>query len=301
MLTQLTHEKLFLRELEHELELIALALKNLPSEEFTTERLRCAEELLKTEAAFLKSLKEKKTADAVVKSNCLFSLLGEGFKLFVKEAERLKKAKRELTVLLKEGEYERAAAVLSEYGRSLYALLTLLSLSEASQLELKLRRDPLTGLLSRKVLKPVFNRLAELTRVTDLPFTVALLDIDDFKKINDELGHPAGDCVLRKLARVVKSSVRKSDYAFRYGGEEFLLLLPSAGEKEARRVLERLRRRVEETTFLCGGKELKVTLSVGAVSTREPAGKLCRLVKEADRRLYAAKRGGKNRVEVGSI
>jgi len=267
---------------------------------FLSENLHCLEELLRDVRHFLRSLLLGKPESLPFRGECLLKSfgeeLGESALKVSSYAERLKLLEGKIRELYLSGEYEEAYCFYLEYARSLYALIALVSFSEIRFLDDQLKRDPLTGVLSRKVLKHIFRSVAELSQIAEVPFTVALLDVDDFKKVNDRLGHLAGDCLLRKLARLIKKHLRKGDYLFRYGGEEFLLLLPSASAREAFPVLERIRRAVEKTRFRCGG-EVSVTVSVGAVSAKHDGVKShCEYLKEADERLYEAKRAGKNRV-----
>jgi len=198
---------------------------------------------------------------------------------------------------LLERDYINAYLLYVRAVKSFFNLFTLLSTLSLKRAAHEAKTDPLTGLLNRRYLMPVLKDVLELSQYAEKPFTVALLDIDDFKKINDELGHLVGDCVLKELAKLLKSFFRKGDYVFRYGGEEFLVVMPSTGKEEARRLLERLRRRVEEHLFPCTKGGLKLTVSVGACSDayagdREPEYYLAC----ADANLYRAKRAGKNRV-----
>ncbi|GJQ30912.1 MAG: diguanylate cyclase response regulator [Phycisphaerae bacterium] len=128
------------------------------------------------------------------------------------------------------------------------------------------------------------------------PLSVAMIDIDHFKQINDTKGHPVGDAVLTGLAKVLRRESRQSDCVCRYGGEEFVLVMPDTGPTDAANVCERIRAAVESATFV-GTEGLRVTISVGVAG----ASGACPLspgdwLREADRNLYAAKSGGRNRV-----
>jgi diguanylate cyclase (GGDEF)-like protein len=126
-----------------------------------------------------------------------------------------------------------------------------------------------------------------------------MTDLDNFKAVNDEHGHPVGDTVLRRFARLLEGSVRDVDVAARWGGEEFLLILPGTDAEGAARLAERIRARLEETTLLTPeGVLIVATASFGVASAGEDgAASAERLVAAADAALYAAKRAGKNRVE----
>jgi len=157
------------------------------------------------------------------------------------------------------------------------------------------RVDPLTGALNRRGLE---QALEEPT--ADLPegvLSVVMADLDHFKRVNDTYGHAAGDEVLRQLARLLAQVVRQGDAVVRYGGEEFLLLLPGVRQTTAGRVAERARRSVEAHRFVIGEFDLDVTVSFGVAQrhsgeTREHA------IERADAALYRAKTTGRNRVEI---
>jgi two-component system cell cycle response regulator len=128
--------------------------------------------------------------------------------------------------------------------------------------------------------------------------SVAMMDIDHFKTINDEHGHPAGDLVLKETARVLRGGLRAVDSLGRYGGEEFVAILPHTDRAEALRTAERLRKAIEEHTFRVGRKPVKLSVSVG-VASYPSAGvdSPSALIREADKALYRAKEAGRNRVE----
>ncbi len=152
-----------------------------------------------------------------------------------------------------------------------------------------LERDYLTGVLTRRAL---FSHL-ELLNCRKTPYSVIMVDIDNFKKINDTFGHQAGDTVLKELGKLFKENLRRSDFVGRYGGEEFLIVLPETEKKKAVTVAEKLRQTVEETFFSFPGKRLTVSLGVAYCSEADTFEKTIKL---ADERLYKAKKLGKNRV-----
>lgn len=151
--------------------------------------------------------------------------------------------------------------------------------------------DKLTDLNNRQKLDEVLNYEYNQSSRYGSVFSVVLLDIDDFKQVNDTLGHLVGDEVLVKLAGIIKMSIRDSDTAGRWGGEEFMLILPKASENDAWVVAEKLRTVIENTDFEV---ERKVTVSLGVVSTGGET-KLTTLLSKADKALYKAKRNGKNK------
>ena len=130
------------------------------------------------------------------------------------------------------------------------------------------------------------------------PVSVLMADIDHFKAINDENGHLTGDALLRELATVLLDSVRSVDAVGRYGGEEFLVLLPHTAYEEALMLAERIRARVQACAFRVGERTHRMTLSLGVFSCPSPlVSSAADLVREADRALYRAKNAGRNRVK----
>ena len=159
--------------------------------------------------------------------------------------------------------------------------------------------DSLTGLLNRaSILEAVENELARASRALQ-PVSLLMVDLDRFKSINDTYGHLAGDAVLREAARCMKSAIRRYDAIGRYGGEEFLILLPGCQGEAARVQAERIREAVAAGPFTSGADRFPVTCSIGA-SWRERAAApdIDSLVREADLALYRAKDAGRNRVEM---
>jgi len=127
-------------------------------------------------------------------------------------------------------------------------------------------------------------------------FTLLLCDIDNFKKINDTFGHPVGDNVLYGISRTIMNSIRDNDLAFRYGGEEFSVLLPSTDIESGKMVAERIRENVEMTIYDKGNNNIRVTISIGCACCPSDAIKIRDLITLADEALYCAKKTGKNRV-----
>ena len=124
--------------------------------------------------------------------------------------------------------------------------------------------------------------------------TLAYIDLDNFKAVNDTLGHHGGDDVLRRTAAVIRQCIRASDVAARLGGDEFVVLLPETGQEVSGGVLERLRSQLAKAFDEAA---CPVTASVGAVSFAEPPREVDELVRQADAAMYAAKAAGKNRVQ----
>jgi diguanylate cyclase (GGDEF)-like protein len=156
------------------------------------------------------------------------------------------------------------------------------------------RQDPLTGLLNRRALMEALE--GELARALRYggELSLVLLDVDHFKSINDRFGHSAGDEVLRRLGDVLGHSVRCVDAVGRYGGEEFMLVLPQTPLRGAQVFAEALRLRIAQVVFESVPET--VTVSVGIAGLDPNAGSAKALIDAADRALYRAKRSGRNRV-----
>ncbi|HET9207362.1 MAG TPA: diguanylate cyclase [Burkholderiaceae bacterium] len=161
-------------------------------------------------------------------------------------------------------------------------------------------RDALTGLLNRRAMVELLAREHPRIERGQGPLSVALLDIDLFKRINDELGHGAGDEVLRRFASVVKDQLRAADALARWGGEEFLLLMPGTRADDARVVLDRLRGAIAEGGFDAIAPQLTVSFSAGVAEVLEGEAQDA-AIDRADRALYRAKQAGRNRVEVALL
>lgn len=204
---------------------------------------------------------------------------------------------------------------ISDEARELLILRNLRQIQDASQshqeariteermrqLSEQARRDPLTGVYNRLHMEEVLEQ--EFAAAGLHPLTVALLDLDDFKKINDRFGHLVGDQVLRQFAQTVQRTLRSTDLIARYGGEEFLLVLNYSSESSARQVLQRLLEEVSRTPMaIVDGQPVFTTFSAGiATHNGEPENRfnsVHELLQAADDVLYGAKREGRNRVRL---
>jgi diguanylate cyclase (GGDEF)-like protein len=125
---------------------------------------------------------------------------------------------------------------------------------------------------------------------------VLLLDVDHFKSINDRFGHTVGDLCLKEIIKRVRPLLRESDFLARFGGEEFVTLLPETGQTGAKEVAEKLRRCIEKTEFLHRGKAVQITISIGATQVESTDLKPESLFGRVDKALYQAKEAGRNRV-----
>lgn len=161
--------------------------------------------------------------------------------------------------------------------------------------------DPLTGAYNREFLTQRLPAEIDAASANERPLSIALVDVDEFKRINDAHGHLVGDHVLSEIARRLRTAIRGGDVLVRYGGEEFLAVLPRANAGRAWEVGERMRLRVSESVVeVTGGPRIAITLSVGVAELRyTPTMETAhQLTDRADAALYSAKRHGRNRVEV---
>ena len=158
--------------------------------------------------------------------------------------------------------------------------------------------DALTGVHNRRYFEARCQEEVQAARRSKLPLVCLLLDVDHFKRINDTHGHPAGDAVLRYVARLIRAQLRGSDVVARYGGEEFVLLLPATPPPAALETAERIRRVIAAQSMPLELTEpLRITVSIGAAALASGEAPEA-LVQRADQALYAAKQGGRNRVQV---
>ncbi|HCY83523.1 MAG TPA: GGDEF domain-containing protein [Desulfobacteraceae bacterium] len=152
--------------------------------------------------------------------------------------------------------------------------------------------DQLTGLYLKEVFTVILKKEVEESNRGKTPVSLLMIDIDDFKVVNDTHGHQAGDCVLEKLGKTVLKSIRDMDFAARYGGEELAVIMPGTPLKQAHDVARRIRKNVEKMR----AKDIAVTVSIGVAQSGDTVNTVEDLVEKADKRLYEAKERGKNRV-----
>ncbi len=194
------------------------------------------------------------------------------------------------------GDAQRGLQSSSERAQSLESQVVRLE-QELAQASERLLIDHLTRSANRAGLEQAFLREIVPVRDESRLLTVGLLDIDDFKRVNDVLGHHAGDGALQHLARLLQSKVRPCDTVARYGGEEFVLLLPGLGVEEARELLMKVQRELTRDVYLYDAKKVFITFSAGATMVR-PDDSLESSLLRADEAMYQAKNAGKNCVAI---
>lgn len=181
-----------------------------------------------------------------------------------------------------------------------FGFVLMLNSRLAAELQKLALLDPLTGALNRRSLEQEADRLsARCTRTGDT-MAVMMIDVDNFKSINDRYGHPVGDAVLIHLAEVAQKTIRRDDYFARYGGEEFCILLPSTSEKDACILAERLRQTYADMMIKFDGKILHSTISIGVSDSLHIGVEFTLLIAAADQAMYIAKQEGRNRVMLHS-
>ncbi|MGD0501242.1 MAG: GGDEF domain-containing protein [Steroidobacteraceae bacterium] len=224
-----------------------------------------------------------------------------------REVERNTSLKRELESSRQktkvQSEELRWDAVFASLGAAVIALLVYFLLSNRryrAQLVILANQDPLTGLANRRRTAELAVSALESAREAGEPLTIAVIDMDHFKSINDRCGHGAGDHVLREFARAGREALRSTDILGRWGGEEFLLVMPNTPIEVAHASLERLRTRMFSIRVPSAGSGLKVSLSAGLAFYDESTRSLEDLIARADAALYIAKNEGRDLVRIAN-
>lgn len=206
----------------------------------------------------------------------------EFYRIAVAEEERLSSLVLDQNLNLKDA-YEKIRRLNEELEKA------------NTELELIAAFDSLSGLLNRRSLFTRISIEIERSIRLDLPLTGLMMDIDKFKGINDNFGHQCGDMVIREIGARLQAGLRKYDYAGRYGGEEFFIVLSNSTEMQASGIAERFRKDIEELEFECSGERITVTVSVGA-ARYSPGESQESWIERVDRAMYQAKQTGRNRV-----
>lgn len=186
--------------------------------------------------------------------------------------------------------------------RDIYPHLTVLQ-ENLERLSYESEHDALTGLANRRAFKRFLDLEIERTRRGRTALSLAIMDLDDFKRINDEHGHPVGDEVLVRVGRIISAEKRRYDQAARIGGEEFALVVPGAGQVRTRAMVERMLELLSRERFTTPeGATFSVTFSAGIVSYRgNSERRVDELMEKADKALYEAKQQGKSRVKLAPL
>lgn len=177
-----------------------------------------------------------------------------------------------------------------------FGFVLMLNYRLATELQELAAHDSLTGAFNRRSLEKEAERLLARCARTGDTLAVMMLDVDHFKTINDRFGHPVGDEVLLRLAKIAQDSIRTDDYFARYGGEEFCILLPSSKEEDGTGLAERLRQSYAELAMEFDGEILHSTISIGIADSSNTGPGFPALLAAADQALYRAKQEGRNRV-----
>lgn len=196
---------------------------------------------------------------------------------------------RQLIKTIEDGEHSNAP--FDDFETALLAFSASVSRYKGHLLQLRTSYDALTGLPLRRVLDESFDSMND--ELGNAGLYLLLLDVDHFKKINDNYGHLTGDAVLRSLALNLENNIRRAESVYRYGGEEFIILLQAGSDREATEAAERIRRVIAASETVAGDHRVKITFSSGL--TRVNRGEALREVMErADVALYKGKQSGRN-------
>jgi diguanylate cyclase len=247
-------------------------------------------------------------ATFVARLSEITQVTGSFHERLVENAKQIEQAKsiEEIAPVLKEvvGATRSMASRSKQAGDELHAMRVRVESNEQELAKLHkeldrvstlARHDTLTGALNRKGLEDALERELSSVRRKDTPLSISLLDIDNFKKLNDSQGHAAGDKALEHLASVARECMRPQDTLARYGGEEFVVLMPDTALDNGVEAMTRLQRELTKRFFLAGNEKILITFSAGVaqLATGETGSEA---IKRADQAMYLAKRAGKNRV-----
>ena len=206
----------------------------------------------------------------------------EFYRIAVAEEERLSSLVLDQNLNLKDA-YEKIRRLNEELEKA------------NTELELIAAFDSLSGLLNRRSLFTRISIEIERSIRLDVPLTGLMIDIDKFKSVNDNYGHQCGDMVIREIGARLLAGLRKYDYAGRYGGEEFFVVLSNSNEQQAFGIAERFRKDMEELRYQCGGESIGVTVSIGVARYAQGESQES-WIERVDRAMYQAKQSGRNRI-----
>ncbi|NAZ06993.1 MAG: diguanylate cyclase [Thermocrinis sp.] len=162
--------------------------------------------------------------------------------------------------------------------------------SKLEKVEVEANLDPLTDLFNRRSLERALEEFFNLCKQSKMSFSLVLIDLDDFKYVNDNYGHHVGDLVLAKVAKVLRTNMRAKDIVGRWGGDEFVVIMPNTDLENAKKVLERIKSQLGKMEILAEGKRFKVSISAGVVQCGENFQSWLDMIKEADRLMYEEKK-----------
>jgi diguanylate cyclase (GGDEF)-like protein len=223
-------------------------------------------------------------------------------------AEKISLEKNELYLPVRKGAVPLALIIARKSGAFELAALSLVAAMEGhiavamenAALHQLAITDEMTGLYSQRHFRNFMEKNFVRYEKQGEKLTLLMIDIDNFKLINDTYGHPAGDQVLKSVAQCILGTTRGEDADFRYGGEEFAVILPAVGGAGGEYVAQRIREKIEKTEFLAESRRLNLTVSIGVACCPENATTIRDLIAEADKALYEAKKAGKNRVALSA-
>lgn len=161
--------------------------------------------------------------------------------------------------------------------------------SKLEMVEVEANLDPLTDLFNRRSLERALKEFFTLCKQSKMSFSLVLIDLDDFKYVNDNYGHHVGDLVLAKVAKVLRTNMRSRDIVGRWGGDEFMAIMPNTDLENAKKVVERIKSQLEKMEILAEGRRFKLSISAGVVQCGENFQSWLDMIKEADRLMYEDK------------
>jgi diguanylate cyclase (GGDEF)-like protein len=169
-----------------------------------------------------------------------------------------------------------------------------------NRLEQMATTDPLTGVANRHVFETIFEQISKSSQRNDTKVSVIMLDVDHFKQVNDKYGHNAGDLALKSVVKTIKERLRDSDTVCRWGGEEFLIILPDCDLKRAEIIAENIRKSIQKRVILYGQHDINLTVSMGITEYIKGEDTIS-LINRVDETLYQSKGSGRNRVSISPI